>query len=66
MLELITAFEKVNGVKLNWKFAPRRAGDITAIWADPTRAEQELGWKAQRSIEDTLAAAWAWEKKLAQ
>ena len=66
VLELITAFEKVNGVKLNWKFAPRRAGDITAIWADPTRAEQELGWKAQRSIEDTLAAAWAWEKKLAQ
>ena len=66
VLELITAFEKVNGVKLNWKFAPRRAGDITAIWADPTRAEQELGWKAQRSIEDTLAAAWAWEKKLAK
>ena len=66
VLELITAFEKVNGVKLNWKFAPRRAGDITAIWADPTRAEQELGWKAQRSIEDTLAAAWAWEKRLAQ
>ena len=66
VLELITAFEKVNGVKLNWKFAPRRAGDITAIWADPTRAEQELGWKAQRSIEETLAAAWAWEKKLAQ
>ena len=66
VLELITAFEKVNGVKLNWKFAPRRAGDITAIWADPTRAEQELGWKAQRSIEDTLAAAWAWEKKLAR
>ena len=66
VLELITAFEKVNGVKLNWKFAPRRAGDITAIWADPTRAEQELGWKAERSIEDTLAAAWAWEKKLAQ
>ena len=65
VLELITAFEKVNGVKLNWKFAPRRAGDITAIWADPTRAEQELGWKAQRSIEETLAAAWAWEKKLA-
>ena len=65
VLELITAFEKVNGVKLNWKFAPRRAGDITAIWADPTRAEQELGWKAQRSTEETLAAAWAWEKKLA-
>ena len=65
VLELITAFEKVNGVKLNWKYAPRRAGDVVAIWADPTLAEQELGWKAERSIEDTLAAAWAWEKRLA-
>ena len=64
VLELITAFEKVNGVKLNWKFAPRRAGDVVAIWADPTLAEKELGWKAERSIEDTLAAAWAWEKRL--
>ena len=64
VLELINAFEKVNGVKLNWKFAPRRAGDVVAIWADPTRAEKELGWKAERSIEETLAAAWAWEKRL--
>ena len=64
VLELITAFEKVNGVKLNWKFAPRRAGDVVAIWADPTLAEKELGWKAERSIEETLAAAWAWEKRL--
>ena len=64
VLELITAFEKVNGLKLNWKFAPRRPGDVTAIWADPTLAEKELGWKAERSVEDTLKAAWAWEKKL--
>jgi len=66
VLELINAFEKVNHLKLNWKFAPRRAGDVVAIWADPTLAEKELGWKAERSIEDTLAAAWAWEQKLAQ
>ncbi len=65
VLELITAFEKVNGVKLNWKYAPRRPGDVVAIWADPTRAEQELGWKAERSVEQTLATAWAWEKHLA-
>ena len=45
--------------------APRRPGDVTAIWADPTLANRELGWKAGRSIEDTLAAAWAWEKHLA-
>ena len=65
VLELITAFEKVNGLKLNWKFAPRRSGDVVAIWADPTLAERELGWKAERTTEETLAAAWAWEKRLA-
>lgn len=65
VLELVNAFEKVNGLKLNWKFAPRRAGDIIAIWADPTLANNELGWKAERSIEQTLEAAWAWEKHLA-
>ncbi len=65
VLELVTAFEKVNGFKLNYRFAPRRSGDVTAIWADPTLANKELGWKAERSVEDTLAAAWAWEKHLA-
>ena len=65
VMELITAFEKANGLKLNYRFAPRRAGDVTAIWADPTLANNELGWKAERSIEDTLASAWAWEKHLA-
>ena len=65
VLELIDTFEQVNGVKLNWKVAPRRAGDVVAIWADPTLAEQELGWKAERSVGETLASAWAWEKRLA-
>ncbi len=65
VLELVNAFEKVNGVKLNWKFAPRRPGDVTAIWADPTLANREMGWKATRTVEETLKAAWAWEKHLA-
>ena len=65
VLELVNAFEKVNGVKLNWKFAPRRPGDVTAIWADPTLANEKLGWKATRTVEETLASAWAWEKHLA-
>ena len=64
VLELVTAFEKVNGVKLNYRFAPRRPGDVTAIWADPSLANEELGWKAERSIGDTLASAWTWEKHL--
>ena len=65
VMELVNAFEKVNGLKLNYKIAPRRPGDVTAIWADPTLANRELGWKAERSVEDTLKSAWAWEKHLA-
>ncbi len=63
--ELVTTFEKVNNLKLNYKFAPRRAGDVTAIWAETTLANEKLGWKAERTVEETLASAWAWEKKLA-
>ena len=63
--ELVTAFEKVNGLKLNYKFVDRRPGDVMAIWADTSLANEELGWKAERSVEDTLASAWAWEKHLA-
>ena len=64
--ELVNAFEKVNGVKLNYKYVDRRPGDVTAIWAETTLANEELGWKAERSIEETLASAWAWEKHIAQ
>lgn len=64
VLELITTFEKVNNLKLNYKIAPRRPGDVTAVWCDPSYAEKELGWKAVRSTEETLASAWAWEKRL--
>ena len=66
VMELVKAFEKVNGVKLNYRFAPRRAGDVTAVWADPSKANRQLGWTAQRSIEQTLAAAWNWEKHIAK
>lgn len=65
VLELVNTFEKVNGVKVNHKFAPRRTGDVVAIWADPTLANEEMGWKAETSVEDTLKSAWAWEKHIA-
>ena len=65
VLELVHAFERVNGFSIPHKFAPRRPGDVVAIWADPTLANEEMGWKATRTIEETLAAAWAWEKHLA-
>lgn len=64
--ELVTSFEKVNGVKLNYKFAARRPGDVVAIWADTRLANEKLGWKAERTVEQTLASAWAWEKHLAE
>ena len=64
MLELVRKFEEVNHLKLNYRIAPRREGDILAIWAAPTLANNELGWKAERTLDETLASAWAWEKHL--
>ena len=64
VLELVHRFEQANGVKLNYRIVGRRAGDIVAIWADPSYANTELGWKAERSLDDTLRSAWAWEKHL--
>ena len=64
VLELVHKFEEVSHLKLNYKIAPRRAGDIIAIWADPTLANTELGWTAERTLDQTLAAAWAWEKHI--
>ena len=64
VLELVKGFERVNGVKLNYRIAPRRAGDIIAIWADPTLANPELGWKAERPLDETLASAWKWQQSL--
>ncbi|NPD92729.1 UDP-glucose 4-epimerase GalE [Xylanibacter muris] len=62
--ELVDAFEKATGVKVNWSYAPRRAGDIEKVWADPKKANDVLGWHAETSLEDTLASAWNWQKKL--
>ena len=62
--ELVDAFEKATGVKVNWAYAPRRAGDIEKVWADPKKANEVLGWHAETSLEDTLLSAWNWQKKL--
>ena len=64
VFELVNSFERVNELKLNYKVAPRRPGDVVAIWADTTLANKELGWKAERSLDDTLRSAWAWEKSV--
>lgn len=64
VLELVRRFEQANGLKVNYRIADRRAGDIVAIWADPTLANEELGWRAERDLDDTLRSAWAWERRL--
>lgn len=64
VLEAVTAFEKATGLKLNYKIVGRRAGDIEKIWADTTFANEELGWKAETSLEETMLSAWQWEKEI--
>ncbi len=64
VLELINAFEKATGVKLNYQIVGRRAGDIEQVWANPDLANNELGWKAETGTEDTLLSAWKWQLKL--
>jgi len=64
VLELVNTFQKVTGVNLNYKIVARRPGDIEKIWADTTYANNELGWKAEKSLEETLLSAWNWEKNI--
>ena len=63
-LEIVTTFEEATGVKLNWKYGPRREGDIEKIWGDCTKANQVLGWKADTPLADVLRSAWKWQEKL--
>ncbi|GAA4323042.1 UDP-glucose 4-epimerase GalE [Pontixanthobacter gangjinensis] len=62
VLEVIRSFEKVSEQELPYKIVGRREGDITAAYADTTKANDELGWKAERSLDDALASAWKWQK----
>ena len=64
VLELIRLFQQVTGIKLPYKIAGRRAGDIEQVWANPEKAHAVLGWCAQETIEDTLRSAWEWQKQL--
>lgn len=64
VMELLTTFQKVNDVKLPYKIVGRRTGDVPAVWADTSLANKELGWKAERTLDETLRSAWAWEKHL--
>ncbi len=64
VLEVIKAFEKVSGVKLNYQMGPRRSGDVVAIYANNNKAKTELGWVPKYNLEDMMDTAWKWELKL--
>lgn len=64
VLEAIESFERVSGVKLKYKITGRRAGDIEKIWADPSLANNELGWQTLSSLDEAMKTAWEWEKKI--
>ncbi|RYZ49884.1 MAG: UDP-glucose 4-epimerase GalE [Sphingobacteriales bacterium] len=64
VLELIQEFENATGQKVPYKVGPRRAGDIAAVYANATKAQEVLGWKAKRTVADSLASAWKWQQSL--
>jgi len=64
VLEVINSFEKVSGVKLNYKIVDRRPGDVEIVYADTKFANDELGWKAQKSLDQMMDSAWKWENAL--
>lgn len=64
VLEAIKSFERVSGIKLKYKIVGRRAGDIEKIWADPTYANNELGWKTLSTLDQAMKTAWDWEKNV--
>ncbi|WP_194943040.1 UDP-glucose 4-epimerase GalE [Limnohabitans sp. 2KL-27] len=62
VLEMVRAFEAASDRKVSYRIAPRRPGDIATCYADPTKAEQELGWKAKRGLDEMMRDAWRWQK----
>ena len=66
VLELIDSFQRATGVKVPYKIGARREGDIEKIWAEPTKANTVLGWKAEVPVDDTMRNAWAWQCRLAE
>jgi len=66
VLEIIKAFERVTGEKLNYSIGPRRAGDVEQVWGNVSKSEQKLHWKAELGIDAMMSSAWAWEKYISQ
>ena len=65
VMEVIRSFERESGEKLIYKIVPRRPGDVERVWADTRYANEELGWKAEKTLDEMMLSAWNWEKSLA-
>ena len=63
VLELVAAFEEASGTEIPYEVTGRRPGDIAAVWADPSKAERELGWRAEKTIQDMCADSWRWQEQ---
>ena len=63
VLDVVKAFEKASGIKINYRIAPRRAGDVACCYADATKAKEVLGWQAQYDIDDMCADSWRWQSQ---
>lgn len=61
VLDMVKAFSKASGRAVPYKIAPRRAGDIATCYADPAKANEELGWKAEKTLEDMCRDSWRWQ-----
>lgn len=66
VLELVETFKKVTGVDVPYEIVARREGDIEQVWANPKKANEVLGWKAESTVEETLLSAWKWQQHLAE
>lgn len=64
VLETIQAFEQLTGIKLNYTVGDRRTGDAAAVYADTTKANNELGWKAEKGLDDMIVSSWNWTKRM--
>ncbi len=63
VLDVVKAFEKASGVKINYKIVDRRPGDVAVCYSDPSKAYEELGWKAERGIDEMCADSWRWQSQ---
>lgn len=66
VLEIIHAFERATGVKLNYEIGPRRSGDVEQVWGDVNKSINKLHWQTELGVDEMMSSAWEWEKYIAK